>query len=235
MNRRIWRWALLVAGITALLVSQAAYGDIYTEAETVNSGMFGQPPSTKTVKTYYSSMGMRVDNGEGVMIMDYTTFDMYTLNPADKTYTKMNIKEMSAQMGGMASKMAERMKFSETDETKTVAGYKCRRYTMDMGMGTTEFWVSKDVKYIDELLAIGEKAAKALEDNPMMQQMNSSNILAKSGGFPVQTVNNIMGGTTTTTLTKIEKQKFSKDLFTVSADYKLKEMPKFPGRMPGGQ
>jgi hypothetical protein len=45
------------------------------------------------------------------------------------------------------------------------------------------------------------------------------NIVGFSGkhGFPVKTVNNMMGMTVTTTLQKIEKKSLSKDLFKVPA------------------
>jgi hypothetical protein len=43
-------------------------------------------------------------------------------------------------------------------------------------------------------------------------------------GFPVKTVNNMMGMTVTTTLKKIEKRLLSKELFKVPAGYKLFEI-----------
>ena len=43
-------------------------------------------------------------------------------------------------------------------------------------------------------------------------------------GFPVNTVNKVMGMTTTSTLKKIEKRSLSKDLFKVPGGYKLREV-----------
>lgn len=43
-------------------------------------------------------------------------------------------------------------------------------------------------------------------------------------GFPVKTVSNVMGMTTTSTLKKIEKKALSEELFKVPGEYKLQEL-----------
>jgi hypothetical protein len=53
--------------------------------------------------------------------------------------------------------------------------------------------------------------------------MNMGGMSGKEG-FPVQTVSNVMGMKTITTLKKIEKKSLSKTLFKVPGGYKLKEL-----------
>ena len=61
-----------------------------------------------------------------------------------------------------------------------------------------------------------------LQKNPQLEQMSMHGFGGKHG-FPVKTVNNMMGMTLTTTLQKIEKRSLSKELFKVPAGYKSLE------------
>jgi hypothetical protein len=66
--------------------------------------------------------------------------------------------------------------------------------------------------------------AKSFENNPMLKQMNIAAMMDKLDGFPVQTVTQVMGGTITNTLVKVEKKSLSSDLFQVPAGYAAKPM-----------
>jgi hypothetical protein len=238
MKRVRWGAPLMVAALILFIVLPTAYADLYIESESVTKGIMGQPDQTKTIKTYYTKNAMRTDSGSSIMIMDLKTMDMYNLNPQTKTYTKMNLNDMGAEMAGAAKMMGE-MKVNATGETKTIAGYKCKKYTMDSMMGTMEFWVSKDVKGYKELKSISEDMAKAFDKNPLLKQMNNMSMMNKMDGVPVMTQNSIMGGTITTTLKKTEQKSLSKDLFKVPDGYKLQQRRQHqrppPGMPPPGK
>jgi hypothetical protein len=109
-----------------------------------------------------------------------------------------------------------------TDETKTIAGYKCRKYNANFGLVQGEYWASKDVKGYQELREAGVKFGTLLEKNPMLRQMNVAGLVEKLDGFPVQVTNHVMGGTIVSTLKKVEQKPLDPELFKVPKDYVLK-------------
>jgi hypothetical protein len=228
------RWSLLVVMSAFLFGASVAHADLYWESEQVTKGAPGQADGTKVVKNYYTSHASRIEMGNGkVMIMDLDKRTMLHLNPADKTYTETDMEEMAgprnmpgvdkAQQKKMMESMMQSMQVTPTNETKTINGYKCRKYLVSVMMVNSEYWLSKDVKGYEELKAIGEKMAKSFESNPMLKQMNIAGMMDKLDGFPVQVVSQVMGGTITNTLVKIEKKSLSDDLFKVPAGYTMKK------------
>jgi hypothetical protein len=154
---------------------------------------------------------------------------MYQLNATDNTYTKVNLGSvMDSQLGqGVMKGTTEGLKVAPTGETKKIAGYKCKKYNMTMNGSKSEYWLSKDVKGFKEFSAFGKKMEKMLKKNPDLKQMS---LMGKLDGFPVQTVTNMMGITTTTTLKSIEKKPLTKDLFKIPKGYTLRQLG-FPGGM----
>jgi hypothetical protein len=213
-------------------ISTVAYGDLYWESEMLSGGVPAGLPSnlpkqmldqfnkTETIKCYLTSYAYRTDTSDGIMIIEYDTMTMYHINIKDKTYTKVNVaSSMDNERGkGMMEELAKEMKVTPTNETKKIAGYMCKKYNMTMMGGNNEFWISKDVKGYKEYTAFGKKMEKMFEKNPMMKKMGMT---GKWDGFPVQTVTNVMGITTTTTLKTIEEKALSKDLFEIPKGYKM--------------
>ncbi|NOR05105.1 MAG: DUF4412 domain-containing protein [Deltaproteobacteria bacterium] len=216
-------------------ISTAAYGDLYWESESVSEGLPAGLPSNlpkqmldqfnkaETIKHYLTSYAYRTDTSDGIMIIEYNTMTMYHINIKDKTYTKVNMTSlMDNERGkGMVEELAEEMEVTSTNETKKIAGYMCKKYNMTMMGSNNEFWISKDVKGYKEYTAFGKKMEKMFEKNPMMKKMGMAGNL---DGFPVQTVTNVMGITTTTTLKTIEEKAMSKDLFEIPKGYKMLDL-----------
>lgn len=217
----------------AFMTSTAAMADLYWESEQQTKGMPGHPDETKIVKTYLTSYASRTERDGQINIMNFDTKIMYHINPQAKTYQQINLAEigkppaMSGEKGKAQQQMMKNMmgniQVTPTDEKKQIAGYNCRKYLVSGMMMNSEYWVSKDVKGYDEVKAIGKKVAGIFEENPMMKQMNIAGMMAQLDGFPVQMVMNIMNGTSTTTLKKIEEKSLDKSLFSVPAGYKLTE------------
>jgi hypothetical protein len=236
MFKSKWQWQLLlmVTLSTLLLGVLPAHADLYWESEQVTKGVKGQPEGPVIMKHYYTNKASRIDLADGkIMIMDFDKQLIYRLDPVAKTYSEMDMNEMgrSKQMANipaeqrkMMESMMQSMQITPTDEAKTINGYKCRKYLVSFMMMNGEYWLSKDVKGYEELKAIGAKMAKTFEGNPMMKQMNIAAMMDKLDGFPVQTMTQVMGGTVTNTLVKMEKKSLSDDLFKVPSGYTPKAM-----------
>ena len=238
MKTRKWMWCLLSTLLIFFTVSTVAYAELYWESEVVTAGvpegLAALPeqvrsqlldqgkPETKTVKCYLTSNASHTDLSNGaIMIIELDTLTMYQLNVNNKTYTKIDM--MSVMDQGMMKEMME-IRVTPTNETKEIAGYKCKKYIVTMMGDKSEYWVSKDVKGYKEYKKMNEKLEKKFRKNPELRQMSILGIASQLDGFPVKTVQSAMGMTTTTTLKKIEKKRLSKDLFKVPKGYKLQEL-----------
>jgi hypothetical protein len=234
MKNRKWMGCLTLALMIFVAFSAMANADLYWESVAETGGIpEGLPENlpkqvrdqmleqfktkTETTKNYLTSYASRTETEDMIIIMVFDTMMMYQLDPKAKTYTKVNIM---TEMGQMAGGMAKDMQITPTNETKEIAGYKCKKYNVTvMGM-KGEYWLSKDVKGYKEFKAINKKIYKK---NPKLKQMNMAGMSGEEG-FPVRTVSNVMGMKSTTTLKNIEKKSLSKDLFKVPEGYKLKEL-----------
>jgi hypothetical protein len=224
---------LSLTACLGLFCALVAHADLYFENENVSKGIPHQPDGTKLVKSYFMQTASRIETGDGkVMITDFNSMMAYTLNPQNRSYTQMNLNDMPGmpakaspadkeQMAKMMGGMMQ-MKVTPTEEKKIIEGYNCRKYLVDMAMMQGVYWVSKDVKGYAELRSIGRKMGAMADKNPMLRQMNIAAMIDKLDGFPVQTVNNIMGGTITSTLKKVEQKPLHPELFKVPSDYSLR-------------
>ena len=238
-SKQVWR--LPLALLIFLIVSTSAYADLYWESEVrtsgVPAGLEGLPPQarselleqfkpqTKTVKYYLTSNASRTDiSNDIIMITEFDTMTMYQLNVNDKTYTKT---ELLSEMDQEMPKEMMETRVTPTSETKEIAGYQCKKYAVTMMRENSEYWLSKDVTGYKEFKAMTAKFEKKLQKNPMLWKMSVMGMASQLEGFPVRTVMNVMGTTTTNTLKRIEKKSLPKDLFEVPKKYKLQEL-----RMP---
>ncbi|MHC1729686.1 MAG: DUF4412 domain-containing protein [Syntrophobacteraceae bacterium] len=223
-------FCLVFMALTAAFFASAAHADLYWENENISTGIPNQKNGTTLQKNYFTANASRIETGDGnVIISDYKSMNVYNLNTQAKSYTVMNMndfgmpkmsgpekEQMSKMMGSMMA-----IQVTPTNETKTIAGYKCRKTNMTMAMVQGEYWVSKDVKGYEELRVVGAKLAAALDKNPMLRQMNVAGMIEKLDGFPVQTTNKVMGGTIVSTLKKVEQKSLDPALFVVPKDYAL--------------
>lgn len=221
-----------------LTFSSAAFGDLYWESESTTAGGPTNLPknlpkqvrekilaqfkgTSETVKHYLTSSASRTEQKDHIMIIDFVSMMMYQLNPDNKTYTEINMMSM---MGDKMKEMAKDIQVTPTNETKTIAGYKCKKYNVTVMGVTSEHWLSKEVEGYKEFRKISKKMEKSFKKNPRLRQMSMAGISGKEG-FPVKTVTTVMGRITTTTLKKIEKKSLSKKLFKVPKGYKLVKLP----------
>ena len=215
------------------MISPVAYGDMYWDSTETTKGIPGQENQSQILKTYITANASRAEKKGEITILNFDKMISYEINTEDKTYTRNDLREMlkmpemdeaqTAQLKEMLKQMAESTQIVPTDEMKDISGYKCQRYDVQMMMAKGEYWISKNVEGYSELKAFNEKMANAFKNAPMVKLMNMSGILNKLDGFPIMTIMTVMGGTTTTTVNKIERKPLDKSLFTIPSGYKLVE------------
>lgn len=228
-SKRLWIAGMVFAFV--LFLSGSVYAGFYFESEQSTVGVPGQATGNKLIKTYLTDNFSRTDQGDSITIMDYKAMVSYELNPNTKTYTRHDMTKLQgmgemkgaseAQMQRIAKQMADSINIARTDETKTVAGYDCRKYDVQFMMASGVYWVTKDIKGYDELRKLTLNMAKAFDQNPMMKQMNVMAMMAQMDGFPVMTLMHVMGGRIITTVKKIEEKSLDNALFKVPKGYKL--------------
>ncbi len=220
-----------IMALLAVLCAPSANADLYVETENISTNIPHQPNGATTLKNYFTSNASRVEWGNGkVFILDYNAMKMFTLDPRAKTYSENSIGELQAVAhdtsgAGKQQLMDEAMaailavQVHPTDEMKTIEGYRCRKFNVNVAMVNGEYWVSKDVKGYQELRALGAKVASVLDRNPMLRQFNIAGFAEKLDGFPVYMVNHVLGGTVQTTLKDVEQRPLEAALFRVPKDY----------------
>ncbi len=207
--------AILGAVFFVFICPLRASADIYWESEQVVKGIPGRGDIKKTIKTYITPSKTRLDIGENVMIADFDTMIGYVLNTHDKIYLKMKMKNV----GKVADDLKKEIKVEPTDEIKTIAGYKCRKYYVTFMKRRYEKWLSKDVKGYEELKKINDKLLPLLRENPLFR-MGILGRMDKLDGFPVQTIMDMGNGITkTTTLKKVINGSLDPKIFQVPKGY----------------
>jgi hypothetical protein len=225
-----------MAGVFALLFFIASVqADLYFETEQVSRGIPGQPDGTAVLKQYFSSDATMIDLGDRITIMNFKEKMVYDLEKASRTYTSNAIDKMGMESFGieaegeeqnallqtMLQTMAQNSKVTPTSEVKTIQGYKCRKYVIDIMMTSSQYWVTREFTGYDEMKSIAERATQAFMNNPLMRQMNVLGMMKELDGYPVHTITQIMNGTITSTLKKTEQKKLDPSLFKVPAGYKM--------------
>ncbi len=220
---------LALIAIFAVLHTTPSNADLYWENENVSTSIPHQPDGAMIQKNYFTANGSRVEMENGkVVILDYNAMKLYSLDTKARTYTELDIGTMGMppnmtqadkqKMGEMMGSMMG-IQVTPTDESKTIEGYNCRKYNVSFAMMNGEYWVSKDIKGYQELKAVGAKLSASAQNNPMLRQMNVAGMVEKLDGFPVYTVNHVMGGTIVSTLKHIEQKPLDPALFSVPKDY----------------
>jgi hypothetical protein len=227
----------LLPAATALADNQGFY------IETINrtSGMAGQGPSEERTKTYLAHDKMKVVH-EGTdatdMIMDPSAGLLTFVNHGAKQYLSIDI---NAVMEGMSGPAAEQMQamigemtvaVEPTGETKKLGDWNTTHYRVSKtGMVGIEqdVWATEDVaidvsRYTDMMSTAGPGSALANSPAGLAQRAE----MAKIKGYPIltKTKMQMMGTTmeTETEVTLIREEEIPADVFTVPADYTLKEM-----------
>jgi hypothetical protein len=218
--------------VSVFLFSSVARADIYLENENVSFGRLNQPVRKKIEKNYLISTASRIEPGNGkVIILDYTGLMMYTLNPRNRTYTRMSMNDLGVpeKMPGLAKEeigkaivwLMNGFQITPTSETQTIAGYSCRKCVCNFGLIQAECWVSKEVPGYPELKEMGIRMGTIFRNNPIGREVDVPAMVEKLDGLPVRITSRMLGRTTVSTLKEVEQRSLDPGLFKVPKDYKL--------------
>lgn len=139
-----------------------------------------------------------------------------------KTYS--NINEM------LDTTKIERPKITQTNETKTINGYLCRKVIAETSTSIMDMWVANDLKFsLGKLMAYSSMGKGR-------KQAASGNGWGNVKGASLETVvtDKAKGSTSTILVKEISTESPSGDLFDMT-DYQVMEMPSFKGMMPFGK
>ncbi len=231
------KWALCLCFIVVLagLCTRSAYADLYWETESVSTNLPHRANGTTIQRYYFTPHASRVELGGGkIYIINYKAMELYTLDTKAKTCAELNLGDPPAAIVDGAAdkkKMGEMLvlgamlgiQITPTNEFKTIAGYNCRKFNVRLPMIKGEYWVSEEVGGYQELRNLGAKVGAAAERYPVLKQIDVAGMVSKLGGFPVYTVNHVMGGTVESTLRKVEQRSLDPALFVVPKGYKMKK------------
>jgi hypothetical protein len=218
-----------------LFLTCQAKADLYWETRSVSVGIPGQTNGNSMQRYYFTPYASRVDLGAGkVIIVYYKTRKLYSLNTRARTCTPIDLGRIGGIPGVSGkdqAKLAQLMgtmlqsDIVATNKYRTIAGYRCREYFMHVAIVNGEYWVSKDVKGYRELKSLGVEAGVLAQYNPLFRQIDIAGLVAKLDGFPVLSVNHVMGGTVRSTLVKIDQRSLPRSLFDIPRNYTIKKAP----------
>ncbi len=224
MKRRITM--SLMMGVLFLAAIQAVSAGLYWETSSVQTGMKDSTPEAQISKTYHSGSAMRIESADSIMIFDMKKAVMYQLQPKKKLYTTIDFNKMFSKdtkegktTSEMAATMQNMMNVQKTDETKTINGYKCKKYIITLMGMTTEYWVTTEIKEFKKLNDEAKVCMKKIRSNPMLAGFLGPESLDQIDGFPMRTITKMGKVTTESTVVKVKPWKVDPKMFEIPADY----------------
>jgi hypothetical protein len=203
--------------------------DVYWEVKVVWGGWTNNIPENpskedlRLYRNYLTDDFYRHEDQDGISLIDFNKRVLYRLLPSNNTYFKKPLKENIESTEDRLSPMGDQPKVTYTKETKVIAGFKCKKYLIQMMGVKIEHWVSDEVPgYALIKKKLGGIMKLVAELDPMLKQENPSSVSAPKG-IIVHTVKNIMGTMNATTITRIEERDLDAGLFIVPSDYR--ELP----------
>lgn len=215
--------------LTALCLALAAVAiaDVKVVQKVKSGSIMGQPPKDMTMTMYIKGHKMRNDTGTGkqYQLIDIDAKKVYIVEP-DKKQVMVMTTEMLKQTAGMAGQMmGSKPTVEKTGTTHTYNGFKCEDVNVKVTGGqmmnfTSVSCVSTsiDIKEFEPFKEFSQDFAKIFGGD------------ATSGieGFPVHTDTTIamMGQNvqSSTDVISISRDTLDASMFTIPADYTVKEM-----------
>lgn len=164
MRKKLFFWfTALVFVFSIILCPTQAKADIYikkikhTDAVTIMGQT--QPAKDEEGATWMAKEKMREDEGENkTTIIRFDLNKIYVIDHTQKTYSEIDLpidleKMLPAEAKQMMQMMQVTPKVTETNETKKIKDWNCKKYIVEIGismMGMNmpmkmEMWVSKDL------------------------------------------------------------------------------------------
>jgi hypothetical protein len=240
------RKAVMLLMLGALVLSGLVHADVYMKKNhhTDPMKMMGMttPAKDETAVTWIADGKMSTDSPESMVIVRMDKDVMYNVMKKEKKYMEIPLSKMMETIAD--PKMAEAMKglagqmkisVTETSETKTINGWKCRKYIQVMEMPmmgpvSSEVWASPDIKIDYEMYF--KSAAAVYARMPGMSGSLAEIVkeMKKIKGMPVLTTTTMkmMGSEMKSSeeLVEVKEDKAPASVFEVPAGYKKVNMNK---------
>lgn len=183
-------------GLLALAAPLASETVVTLKSHSDAIQMMGQNlPAKDEIHTYwFGEKGVRMDQGETSMILDFAGKKMYVVQHVDKTFTPIDLPidmnklmppEMAAVMQQMMQMMGGSTKVTPLDRSGSYAGFACKFYRIDISM---PMMTTSMENCMSEALPIDYSRYSELIDiqGQMFPNAKWLRDLAKVKGFPVR-------------------------------------------------
>jgi hypothetical protein len=233
-------------------LTQAALADVFMKQKQRSDGVtvmgHTQPPKDVVQTVWLSDNAIRTDGPEQSMIIDMDKKTWTLLDHNSKSYTELSmdlgkaagIQDMPAEeraqfQNFMKNMMKIDISVSETGESKTINGWKCRKYIQKietaMGPSVSNIWATREIDIDQDLYA--RFTASLLAQQPGLRESMDAMIaeMKKIKGISVlsETTMTLMGQEikSSTELIECREAKAPAGTFDLPGGYKKKDQPDF--------
>jgi hypothetical protein len=145
--------------------------------------------------------------------------DFVSIGKEGKTYMVNNVKKIVYTLDDQTVSKNEKVKTTATKETKTILGYSCKKYILEIpseeGMIEQIMWVTTDIQ------------VSRPKTNEAVSGISSTFFVDGIVGFPLQitssTTSNGMKVTLDVVAKKVESKTLETSMFTLPSDYKVEK------------
>jgi len=206
---------LVTAALLLGLAAPVAQAGIRYEQEVKTPAQGGGDPQIVKNLWYVSGSKARVESttlNQTLIILYYLDVErMVLINPEEAL---VNVVPLPA-LGGQAQPPVQ-VTVTKTDETMRIGDYNCRRYDMTFqGMPgvlaegvTHHYWMTTD-------LGLGDEYEEFWKAQTRLQTPKLAKEIGKLEGFPILIEMSGPTGTTTITVSKVEKQEIADSMFDI--------------------
>jgi hypothetical protein len=182
------------------------------------------------MKIYYDQPGTRVEMNASMSSYSFSRTSLikkaepgkvYQLDATHKTYSVTDVNNNAEKKDEPAT--------ATLLGTDSLNGYSCKHVKVLQGDKKWEMWTTMSITEFPQFSDVMNKQQYIGND-----QLHKALAAINAEGFPVKTILTDKEGTTTTTLTGVERKALDASLFTIPSDYKQSSQPAgFPGGYPG--
>jgi hypothetical protein len=230
---------ILMAGLSAVLLSTFAMADLYFEQRTTISGIMGQPAQTSLHKVWMTKGLMCTEDASrgNRIIYKADTNSIIIIDFNKKTYSEITAAEFKQMAGMFMSMMGQPggvldITLQKTGRTKKIGSWDCYEVTLVQKEGMNlkiEMWLTADINYDKTQY---EEYQKIFSSAFLTQKVLDE--WKKLEGFPVLTNTQMNFGQmqieTKSEVIKVNYNPAPHDIFSIPAGFTKTEyeMPQMP-------
>jgi hypothetical protein len=216
--KKVAGWAAVLV-LTIVLFAHAARADIYWETNTTMTDVPHNRNGSSVQRYYLTASAFRLDLADKkVFILNFNSMRLYVLDPKRQKFSVLDLNKPPGFLTRILAAFV-RLRVTQTDELKTISGYRCHKCNLHLAILHGECWVSDEVEGYGEYRILGEKMGAAMERSALLSRFDITGNFKRAGGFPVYAVYHVLGGTIEIKLIKVEDKSLDPDLFILPKGY----------------